>query len=165
MLVFSLLTSNVLLVSLFYLIHGFNLSISNLDINTKKDTGLEIDINLVHNPPQNYKWTFVGRLLGIGNVMFESFQQLMASFWRPVKGVHIRDLGQGRYWFQFFHELDMARMLSYGPWTFENRLLITIEVSPSDNVHTMPLNIMQIWVQVLDFPSGFVRENKCFDWQ
>lgn len=49
-------------------------------------------------------------------------------------------------------------MLSYGPWTYESRLLITSWVTKEDNVHTLPLNTMQIWVQVLDLPSGFMSK-------
>lgn len=68
---------------------------ANLDINPEEDIGLEIDINLVHNPSQYFRWTLIGRLLGTVNVLFELFRQLTTSLWRPVRGVHVCDLGQG----------------------------------------------------------------------
>lgn len=51
---------------------------ANLGIDSEEDDGLEIDVNLVHTPPQNFRRALVGRLLGSGNVIFESFRQLMA---------------------------------------------------------------------------------------
>lgn len=118
---------------------------ANLDINDDDDLKVDIDANLVTDAQQDFRWTPVGRLLGTGNIVFEAFIQLMASLWRPKQGVLVRELGDGRYLFQFFHEMDLAKMLNYGPWTFENRLLITHRVQPGDNLHEVTLNTVPLW--------------------
>ncbi|MBA0615718.1 hypothetical protein Godav_015832, partial [Gossypium davidsonii] len=48
----------------------------------------------------------------------------MANLWHLVKGVQIRDLGEKRYLFKFFHIIDMERVINGAPWTFNNHLLI-----------------------------------------
>lgn len=98
---------------------------AQMGLNEVEDVELEIDVNVVNETPLDYRWALVGRLLGTGNVVFEAFQQLLASLWHPVRGVSIRELGEGRYLFLFFHEMDLQRMLNYGPWTFGNRVLVT----------------------------------------
>ncbi|KAK5812389.1 hypothetical protein PVK06_027818 [Gossypium arboreum] len=48
----------------------------------------------------------------------------MENLWHPVKGVQIRDLGEKRFLFQFFHAMNMDRVLKGSPWTFNNHLLV-----------------------------------------
>lgn len=52
----------------------------------------------------------------------------MASIWCPGKGACIRDIGSQLYIFQFFHNVDLRRVLEGGPWTFSNHLLILHEL-------------------------------------
>ncbi|KAL8549485.1 hypothetical protein ACS0TY_008356 [Phlomoides rotata] len=48
----------------------------------------------------------------------------MATIWRPKKGLFVKDVGDGRYIFQFFHTIDLKRVENGSPWTFRNFLLI-----------------------------------------
>ncbi|CAH9107024.1 unnamed protein product [Cuscuta europaea] len=91
----------------------------------------------------------VGRLLTDKPIRFPFFRDSMADIWRPGRGVNIRDLGDRRYLFQFFHEVDFERILQDGPWAFENNLLILRRLGMSDNPKT----------QVYDVPSFFFTEH------
>ncbi|KAK6164114.1 hypothetical protein DH2020_000978 [Rehmannia glutinosa] len=85
-------------------------------------------------------------------------KNMLASIWRPVKGVFIKDLGPNFFLFQFFHELDMARIQSNGPWTFDNLLLITKRLHIGEQPARVPLFHVELWVQVYDLPFGFMTE-------
>ncbi|KAH1098557.1 hypothetical protein J1N35_015478 [Gossypium stocksii] len=48
----------------------------------------------------------------------------MANIWHPLEGVQISDLGEKRFLFKFFNEVDIHRVITGAPWTFNNHLLI-----------------------------------------
>ncbi|MBA0818648.1 hypothetical protein Gohar_003642 [Gossypium harknessii] len=83
----------------------------------------------------------------------------MANLWHPVKGVQIRDLGEKRYIFKFFHIMDMERVLKGSPWTFNNHLLVLHKLSKGEDPLRVPLISASFWVQVHDVPIGFYSEN------
>lgn len=57
-------------------------------------------------------------------VHFPSLRNTMVDLWHPIGGICITDLGDKRYIFQFFHEVDVQRVFSGSPWFFNNHLLI-----------------------------------------
>ncbi|MBA0585874.1 hypothetical protein Gorai_016635 [Gossypium raimondii] len=48
----------------------------------------------------------------------------MVKLWHPLGGVLVSDLGEKRYFFKFYHELDIDRVINGAPWTFNNHLLV-----------------------------------------
>ncbi|KAA3467450.1 5'-nucleotidase surE [Gossypium australe] len=72
----------------------------------------------------NYKFCLVGRCLTDSVVHFPSLRNTMADLWHPIGGICITDLGDKRYLFQFFHEVDIQRVIGGAPWFFNNHLLI-----------------------------------------
>uniref|UniRef100_A0A803NL38 DUF4283 domain-containing protein n=1 Tax=Cannabis sativa TaxID=3483 RepID=A0A803NL38_CANSA len=64
------------------------------------------------------RWCLVGRFLTGRPVDFDAMRLLMASLWKPGKGVFIKELGPNRYLFQFFHEIDVQTVIDGSPWTF-----------------------------------------------
>ena len=50
----------------------------------------------------------------------------LASVWEPGKGINIKEVGAGRYLFQFYHEVDVNMVLNNWPWTF-NRYKFGVE--------------------------------------
>lgn len=86
---------------------------------------------------------------------------MMASVWRPVKGVCIKSLGPNPFLFQFYHELDVERVLKDDPWTFDQHLLIMSPLEEGMNPQQAPLFLVQMWVQIYDLPSGFISKKGC----
>jgi hypothetical protein len=65
----------------------------------------------------------------------------MAGVWTPVRGVTIRsELCQRRFLFQFFHHLDLQKVLKGGPWFFNKHMLILGAVEEGEGPEQMPLN-------------------------
>ncbi|KAK6156010.1 hypothetical protein DH2020_010258 [Rehmannia glutinosa] len=87
-----------------------------------------------------------------------AMKNTIASIWRPVKGVFIKELGPNLFLFQFFHEVDISRVQSNGPWTFDNALLLTKRLSIGEQPSKIPLFFTDLWVQVYDLPFGFMTE-------
>ncbi|XP_060971235.1 uncharacterized protein LOC133037758 [Cannabis sativa] len=101
------------------------------------------------------RWCLVGRLLTNRVSDFDTVRNVMASLWRPVKGMFVKELEFNRFLFQFFHELDINRVLEGTPWTFNKIPLIVQRLKLGENPRLVPLNTMEIWVQVYDLRVGF----------
>jgi 14-3-3 protein epsilon len=82
----------------------------------------------------------------------------MADLWKPVKGVTIKVAPAGKFLFHFNHPLDMEAVLSGGPWTFDNNMLILERAQLGMQLEHIPLHHVNMWVQVHDLPMGFMRE-------
>ncbi|XP_019154535.1 PREDICTED: uncharacterized protein LOC109151078 [Ipomoea nil] len=82
----------------------------------------------------------------------------MATFWRPIRGVAAKELSNNTFLFQFFHEIDMNRVLENEPWSFEQNLLVLARVQPEIPPSSMPLDTAEFWVQLHDLPLGFFSE-------
>lgn len=58
-----------------------------------------------------FKWCLVGYFLTDKPINFAAMRTTLASLWQPVKGVCIKELYPNRSIFQFFHLVDMNRVL------------------------------------------------------
>lgn len=104
------------------------------------------------------QWCIIGRLLIEKEIKFLAMKNVLASVWRPVKGVWIKELEHNLFIFQFFHELDLDRMIRNGPWTFEQNLLVFDRLETGMNPHQVPLFEVDFWVQVYDLLVGYMSE-------
>lgn len=59
----------------------------------------------------DYKLCLVGRFLTNHNINFNIMQHRMASVWCPGKGINIKDIGSHLFLFQFFHIVDLKRVI------------------------------------------------------
>ncbi|XP_074346890.1 uncharacterized protein LOC141685700 [Apium graveolens] len=107
---------------------------------------------------QQNTYILVGSFLTVKNINFMAMQSMMASLWIPREGVEIHDLGNHRYSFVFFHSLDIQKVIDGGPWSFESNPLVYHRLRAMEDANLVPLNKMEIWVQVHDLPSGMVSE-------
>lgn len=82
----------------------------------------------------------------------------MASLWRPGRGVCIKELSHTLFLFQFFHEIDIRRVLESSPWTFDQHILIVRRLREDEQPHNVPLFHISFWVQVYNLPIGFQSE-------
>ncbi|MBA0576869.1 hypothetical protein Golob_025280, partial [Gossypium lobatum] len=107
---------------------------------------------------QNLRLCLVGRCLTDSIVHFPSLRNTMADLWHPIRGICISDLGDRRILFQFFHEVDIQRVLVGTPWFFNNHLLLLHRIQPGENPSEVPLVFTEFWIQVHDLLPGLVSE-------
>lgn len=79
----------------------------------------------------------------------------MASLWRPVRGLFVKELEVNRFLFQFFHEFDIQRVIDGSPWTFNRSPLLIERLLEGENPRTKKIYALAIWVQVYDLRPGF----------
>ncbi|XP_074346858.1 uncharacterized protein LOC141685666 [Apium graveolens] len=110
---------------------------------------------------QEKKSTFVlvGRFLTDKNINFQAMQNVMASLWRPREGMEVQDLGGFRFSSVFYHILDLRKVIEGGPWTFEQNMLVYKQADETEDLHSIELNEIEMWVQVHEVPKGFISEN------
>lgn len=71
----------------------------------------------------------VGRFVTDRTIMrTHIMNERLAEVWRSVRGVTIKEVSPGLFIFQFFHKLDLEKVLKRGPWTFDNHLLVMARV-------------------------------------
>lgn len=70
----------------------------------------------------------------------------------------MKELEANRYIFQFYHEVDIKRVITGSPWTFERFQLLFERLKPGDNPRTMVLNKLELWVQLHGMSAGFMSQ-------
>ncbi|XP_074322969.1 uncharacterized protein LOC141659929 [Apium graveolens] len=83
----------------------------------------------------------------------------MADIWKPTMGINIKELEQGIFLFQFFHKEDKAWVQNGGPWTFDSAMLCLDVIPAREDPLKVSLWFLNIWIQVHDFPAGFMSES------
>ena len=106
-----------------------------------------------------FELSLVGRFLTDRSINFNFMRDRLSHLWRPGKGVCISEFTNQRYIFKFFHVVDLKRVLAGGPWTYDNHLLILHWIQPGEYPNQIPLNSIDIWVQIFDLPSSCMSES------
>ncbi|XP_057811738.1 uncharacterized protein LOC131025974 [Salvia miltiorrhiza] len=123
-----------------------------------EDDEIFIDDEVAEESSVSVDLCLVGRFITEQPINFTLMRSRMAGVWRPGKGVFMKDIGQGRFIFQFFHEVDLKRVYDGGPWAFGNFPLILHRLRRGEFPLTVPLDILPFWVQIHDLPAGYLTE-------
>ncbi|KAH1097767.1 hypothetical protein J1N35_014688 [Gossypium stocksii] len=106
-----------------------------------------------------YSFCLVGCFLTASVVHFPAMRNTLVNIWHPLEEVQISDLGEKRFLFKFFNEVDIFRVITGAPWTFNNHLLIFHRILGNDDPISVPLVYSDWWVQVHDLSPGFFRDS------
>lgn len=74
----------------------------------------------------------------------------MSSIWWPKKGV--------RLLCQFYHAIDVQRVLDGGPWTFGNQPLLVHRLKVGENPLKVSLYKIHFWLSIDNIPMGLFTE-------
>ncbi|KAG8491552.1 hypothetical protein CXB51_014809 [Gossypium anomalum] len=129
--------------------------LANLRLLDKEEEAFQEEAAVVD---QSYQFCLVGRCLTDSVVHFSYLRNTVADLWHPVGGICISDLGEKRYLFQFFHDVDVQKVLSSTPWFFNNHLIILQKVQRGEDPSAILLNFTEFWVQIHDLPSGLITK-------
>ncbi|MBA0642063.1 hypothetical protein Goklo_026523 [Gossypium klotzschianum] len=83
----------------------------------------EIEKEVVAGEPLS-ELCLVGCFLTATTINFQSMRTVMANLWHPLGGISIMEVGEKRFVFQFYCEIDFDRVVKGAPWTFNNHLLV-----------------------------------------
>ncbi|KAA3459484.1 reverse transcriptase [Gossypium australe] len=132
--------------------------LAGLSLDEEEDAVLQIQAKQVEERREE-TFRLVGCFLTASVINFSTMKNTMANLWNPVRGVNIRDLGEKRYLFQFYHRMDLERVLKGCPWTFNNHLLVLHVIQWGEDPLRIPLIKASFWIQIHDIPTGFYSEN------
>ncbi|KAF2317826.1 hypothetical protein GH714_041141 [Hevea brasiliensis] len=135
---------------------NISVDMANLSVEGESDGGVVLPVEEVLPDVTSNDLFLVGHFLANRAINFLAMKQTLASLWRPTLGMTVKDLQGGLYVFQFFHEVDMNRVLDMCPWTFNNQLLIIEKVAGCRHPSEVPLFHVYLWLQVHGLRSGFM---------
>lgn len=104
------------------------------------------------------KLCIVGKFISEGKVDFLAFQHTMAVLWKPGRGVYMKEIDTNLYLFQFYHEIDVKRVLEGSPWSFNRRALVMARLNEGEDPRCVELNSIDLWVQIHELKVGFMSE-------
>lgn len=70
----------------------------------------------------------------------------------------MKEIDVNLYVFQFYHELDLKRVINGSPWTFNRKVLIIARMQDRDNPRSVSLNKLDLWVQLYDLKAGLMTD-------
>lgn len=129
---------------------------ARMTIEDEEEGGVTVEGEEIIENTQTF--VLVGKFLTEKNINFNAMQNVMASLWRPKEGMEVHDLGGARYSFVFYHPLDLQKVIEGGPWSFEQSMLVCYQVAGNEDLHTVKLHEVDIWIQIYDMPKGFISE-------
>lgn len=68
------------------------------------------------------------------------------------------EIGHGRIICQFYHPLNLKRVLDGGPWTSGNHSLLVHQLKLGENPLSVPLNKILFYVEMDNIPAGLFTE-------
>lgn len=91
-------------------------AMNNISLEDEDEGGLLFDHETLSNndnPNEGFdaKFCVVARFLTEGQVDFAAMQQTLAALWRPGMGVYMKELDANLFVFQFYHEIDVKRIM------------------------------------------------------
>ncbi|KAM6543154.1 hypothetical protein CsatB_007601 [Cannabis sativa] len=104
------------------------------------------------------RWCLVGRFLSNRMIDFDKMQNILASLWQPGMGMFVKKLDDNRFLFQFYHEVDILRVINGSPWTFDRMQLIIQRLPVGGDSNLIQLNHLEMWIQIHDVKSGCMTE-------
>ncbi|KAF4353325.1 hypothetical protein G4B88_015279 [Cannabis sativa] len=72
----------------------------------------------------------------------------MASLFHPIKCMYVKELEHNRYIFQFYHDLDLKRVIDGSTWIFNKTQFVFAKLVPGVDPRAMIINHLDMWVQV-----------------
>lgn len=141
--------------------HEINVAYDKFSIGEEDKDGLVFyseDIATGNAGLTDFRFCLVGRFLTDKVINFPTMKNTMATLWHPGKGVCIKDLSPSLFLFQFFHEVDLKRVINSRPWTFDQHILILKRLGENEQPHRVPLFHTSFWIQEYNLPIGFLSE-------
>ncbi|TXG48913.1 hypothetical protein EZV62_024788 [Acer yangbiense] len=82
----------------------------------------------------------------------DGFRAVMKKIWQTREGVEIDPIDGNIFTFQFGNTEDKQRIVSGGPWSFNDALIVMEEPRGLGDVHNMKFNKSKFWVQIHNAP-------------
>lgn len=123
---------------------------ASIQIEDEEQGGLNYENNAEDIREIYTRWCLVGRFLTDLNIDFQVMRHKMAALWRPGREVYVKQLDSNRFIFQFYYDVDIKRVMEESPWTFDCFYRVLYRLKEGDNLRTVEINNINLWVQRLE---------------
>jgi 14-3-3 protein epsilon len=129
-----------------------------LSLSDEEEEVLSFDNDVRDETQADQALCLIGRFLTNKRIKNDVMKERMATLWKLGRKVAIKEIDKGLNIFQFFHKIDMQRVLQGEPWTFDGILLILSAIETGGIPSHIPLFHASFWVQVHDLPTGMMTK-------
>ncbi|XP_060974102.1 uncharacterized protein LOC133039269 [Cannabis sativa] len=105
------------------------------------------------------RWCLVGKFLSSRSFDYDAMQNTLSSLWQPGMGMFVKKLQPNLFIFQFYHEVDIKRVIDGSPWMFDRMPLIIERLKEWEDPVSLSLNTLDIWVQIHDMDPRCMGES------
>ncbi|KAJ8773267.1 hypothetical protein K2173_028444 [Erythroxylum novogranatense] len=131
----------------------------NLTIREKEEAEFVIPTEDTPREAINHELCLLGKLVGERAINADAFERSMLNLWRPMRGAYIKLMeAYNLYIIQFYHHLDMKKMLAGGSWSFNKCVLLVHQWKEGESPTDVDFINTNVWVQFHGLPLGFASE-------
>lgn len=132
-------------------------SFANIRLEEEEHSGLTYEGATENSLSEvDVRWCLVGKFLTDSPIDFQAMKHKMASLWKPGRGVYVKALESNRFVFQFYHEVDIRRVIEGSPCTFGRFPLVFERLKEGDDPRSIIINKLDLWVQLHNMSPGFM---------
>lgn len=128
-----------------------------LNIHDTDEVEIQLDEGVLNPTEDDEIFTLVGTVYTDKIVKFNYMKEILATVWRPIKGMLAKEIAPNLFVFYFFHLKDMKRVLDDGPWSYDQSLLILKELGCNTSPYDVQLNKAEFWVQIHKIPRALTN--------
>ncbi|KAJ8762818.1 hypothetical protein K2173_022947 [Erythroxylum novogranatense] len=133
--------------------------LQNLSIREKEDAEFVIPTEEIQGEAINYDICLYSKLIRERVINAKAMEQMLLSFWHPMRGAYIKPLIDNNiYIIQFYHHIDLKKMLAGGPWSFNKCIMLIHQWKEGKNPMDIDFTHIDVWVQFHGLPMGFASE-------
>ncbi|PON88433.1 hypothetical protein TorRG33x02_157990 [Trema orientale] len=107
----------------------------------------------------------VRKVLGNRLAIIKGLRRVLKLIWRIPNSFEVEKLGpDNMFLFMFRMPEDRLRILSGGPWSFENKLITLIKPRGLGELHNTNFNLLAFWILIINVPIACMIENCAWFW-
>lgn len=96
--------------------------------------------------------SLIGKVITHKGVHDGGLKSAIDFAWGFPKGLRVIELGEGRYQFMFAQEMDMLKVLTGGPWLYNNQLLVLLRWRIGMKMEDLYFGECPFWIQLRNVP-------------
>ncbi|PON48389.1 hypothetical protein PanWU01x14_237840 [Parasponia andersonii] len=131
-----------------------------LNLDDQDGPVMKMNTSIIEDGKEKMELCLVGRVFGNKIVNRESQGDMAEQVWRTSRKVKVESMGITNFFiFHFGCKVDRQRVLSGGPWTFNNQLISLLRPQGVGMVSSMDFTKVPFWVQFQNVPIACRSKN------
>ncbi|TXG66449.1 hypothetical protein EZV62_007724 [Acer yangbiense] len=125
---------------------------ASLSISEKDGPVRILEANLRNEAVIRMSLSLVSMILFNKIVNREAFMRVIGKIWRVNEGFEIELVSGNIFTFFFKNEEDRQRIISGGPWSFDNALMGLAKPEGKGTIESVQFKVAKFWVQIHQVP-------------